>query len=45
MSAARLPGLVLTEHTFAVPLDHSAPDGAQIEVFAREAVASDQAGG
>src|SRR5580692_8036139 len=44
MSAARLPGLVLTEHTFAVPLDHSAPDGARIEVFAREAVASDRAG-
>jgi pimeloyl-ACP methyl ester carboxylesterase len=44
MSAARLPGLVLTEHTFAVPLDHSVPDGRQIEVFAREAVAAGRAG-
>jgi pimeloyl-ACP methyl ester carboxylesterase len=32
----RAPGLCLTEHTFAVPLDHAAPDGEQIEVFARE---------
>jgi pimeloyl-ACP methyl ester carboxylesterase len=32
----RTPGLVLTEHTFEVPLDHSRPDGERIEVFARE---------
>jgi pimeloyl-ACP methyl ester carboxylesterase len=32
----RLPGLVALEHTFEIPLDHSAPDGAKIEVFARE---------
>lgn len=32
----RLPGLVALEHTFELPLDHSAPDGATIEVFARE---------
>ncbi len=30
------PGLVLTEHELAVPLDHSRPDGEQITVFARE---------
>jgi pimeloyl-ACP methyl ester carboxylesterase len=35
----RLPGLVLADHEFAVPLDHSRPDGARITVFAREAVA------
>jgi hypothetical protein len=29
-------GLVLTEHEFLVPLDHSRPDGASIGVFARE---------
>jgi pimeloyl-ACP methyl ester carboxylesterase len=35
----RLPGLLLTEHVFQVPLDHQAPTGEQITVFAREAVA------
>ena len=35
----RLPGLVLTDHEFQVPLDHSRPGGEQIVVFAREAVA------
>ena len=35
----RLPGLLLTEHEFRVPLDHAAPTGEQITVFAREAVA------
>jgi pimeloyl-ACP methyl ester carboxylesterase len=30
------PGLGLTEHEFAVPLDHAAPDGERITVFARE---------
>ena len=30
------PGLVLTEHEFDVPLDHAAPDGERITVFARE---------
>ncbi len=33
---------MLTDHVFAVPLDHDRPDGAQIEVFAREVVAADQ---
>src|SRR6478752_4693388 len=32
----RPPGLVLTEHEFAVPLDHDRPDGERITVFARE---------
>jgi pimeloyl-ACP methyl ester carboxylesterase len=33
----RTPGLVLTEHTLTVPLDHLHPeDGRTIEVFARE---------
>ena len=35
----RLPGLVLTDHEFAVPLDHARPDGERIAVFAREVVA------
>ncbi len=40
MNTFRHPGTVLTDHTFAVPLDHSRPDGEQIEVFAREIVAA-----
>jgi pimeloyl-ACP methyl ester carboxylesterase len=40
----RQPGTVLTDRMFAVPLDHSRPGGEQIEVFAREVVAADQAG-
>lgn len=41
MSAApyRQTGVVLTDRRFSVPLDHDAPDGEQIEVYAREAVA------
>ena len=35
----RLPGLVLTEHEFEVPLDHADPGGEQITLFAREVVA------
>jgi pimeloyl-ACP methyl ester carboxylesterase len=35
-SEVRLPGLVATEHNFEVPLDHQAPDGHRITVFARE---------
>ena len=35
----RLPGLVLTDHEFSVPLDHAKPNGEKITVFAREAVA------
>ncbi len=32
----RVPGLVLVDHEFHVPLDHALPDGEQISVFARE---------
>ena len=39
----RLPGLLLTDHEFQVPIDHSQPDGARLTVFAREAVAPDKA--
>ncbi|MEU8518746.1 alpha/beta fold hydrolase [Streptomyces sp. NBC_01216] len=44
MTSYRLPGLVLTDRRFAVPLDHEDPGGEQIEVFAREAVASGSVG-
>jgi pimeloyl-ACP methyl ester carboxylesterase len=43
MVTYRQPGTVLTERTFSVPLDHSSPNGTQIEVFAREVVAADGA--
>ena len=33
---------MLTDHVFAVPLDHDRSDGEQIEVFAREVVAAGQ---
>jgi pimeloyl-ACP methyl ester carboxylesterase len=36
MPTYRPPGLILTEHEFEVPLDHAAPDGERITVFARE---------
>jgi pimeloyl-ACP methyl ester carboxylesterase len=35
----RLPGMLLTDHRFSIPLNHAAPDGEHIEVFAREVVA------
>jgi pimeloyl-ACP methyl ester carboxylesterase len=35
---------VLTDHVFAVPLDHDAPGGERIEVFAREVVAAGKTG-
>ena len=38
----RLPGLVLTDHEFSVPLDHARPDGESITIFAREAVAPEK---
>ncbi|WP_335936183.1 alpha/beta fold hydrolase [Streptomyces sp. PTD5-9] len=44
MSSYRHPGIVFTDHFFPVPLDHADPDGEQIEIFGREAVASDHAG-
>ena len=39
ISTHRIPGLVLTDHRFAVPLDYAEPDSATIDVRAR-AVAS-----
>jgi pimeloyl-ACP methyl ester carboxylesterase len=44
MTSFRQPGTVLTDHVFAVPRDHSQPDGEQIEIFAREIVGADKAG-
>jgi pimeloyl-ACP methyl ester carboxylesterase len=38
--AYRLPGLLLTDHEFQIPLDHAIPDGEQITVFGRELVAT-----
>ena len=43
MLTYRQPGLVITDHTFSVPLDHAGPDGEQIEVFAREVAAAGKA--
>ena len=34
-----IPGLILTDHRFTVPLDYAYPAGEQITVFAREVVA------
>ncbi|RII09683.1 Proline iminopeptidase [Streptomyces sp. YIM 130001] len=42
MTTYRQPGVVLTDRHFTVPLDHARPDGEQIELYAREAVASDK---
>jgi pimeloyl-ACP methyl ester carboxylesterase len=39
----RQPGVVLTDHTFSVPLDHDDPGGEHLTVYAREAVAARQA--
>jgi pimeloyl-ACP methyl ester carboxylesterase len=36
----RQPGVVLTDHLFQLPLDHAAPQGEKIEVYAREVVAA-----
>jgi pimeloyl-ACP methyl ester carboxylesterase len=40
----KIPGLVYSDHSFAVPLDHRDPDGDTIEVFARAVAAADKAG-
>lgn len=40
----RIPGLVLRDHEFIVPLDHIHPGGEKITVFGREVVAPDQEG-
>lgn len=38
----RLPGLVLTDHEFTLPLDYVQPKGEQIVVYAREVVTPDK---
>src|SRR5215475_3219204 len=43
MSSYRQTGTVLTDHAFAVPLDHDRPEGERIEIFARELAAADRA--
>jgi pimeloyl-ACP methyl ester carboxylesterase len=40
----KIPGMALTDHVFALPLDHWAPDGPGIDVFAREVVSPDHLG-
>src|SRR5262245_8126741 len=37
----RIPGLVVTEHEFEVPLDHASPEGDRLTVFAREVAEPD----
>jgi pimeloyl-ACP methyl ester carboxylesterase len=39
ISTHRLPGLILTDHLYEIPLSHRRPEGEKIEVFAREVVA------
>ncbi|HJW83266.1 MAG TPA: alpha/beta fold hydrolase [Anaerolineae bacterium] len=39
LATHRIPGLVLTDHEFSLPLDHARPGGERIAVFAREVVA------
>ena len=43
MTSYRQPGTILTDHTFLVPVDHGNPEGDQIEVYAREIVATGKA--
>lgn len=43
ISSHHIPGLVMTDHRFTVPLDHSAPTGASIQVFARAVAAPNAA--
>ncbi len=38
----RLPGLILKDHEFSVPLDYTRPDLGTIKVFAREVVAPER---
>ncbi|MEU5085501.1 alpha/beta fold hydrolase [Streptomyces sp. NPDC021356] len=40
----RQPGVVLTDRSFTVPLDHDDPAGETIELYARAVVARDKAG-
>jgi len=45
LATHRPPGLVVTDHMFTVPVDHEAPGGATIELFARELVTPDPGAG
>ncbi len=38
----RVPGIVLTDHEFNVPLDYTRPDGDKIRIFGREVVGRDK---
>jgi pimeloyl-ACP methyl ester carboxylesterase len=42
LATNRIPGLVLTEHEWELPLDHAQPDRESIRVFAREVVAQEK---
>ncbi len=44
LDPVRQPGVIVTNHHFEVPLDHAAPGGEQLTVFARELVALEKAG-
>lgn len=44
MAVYRQPGTVVTDHAFDVPLDHAAPTGERIQVYAREVVAAGREG-
>jgi pimeloyl-ACP methyl ester carboxylesterase len=37
----RIPGLILTDHTFTLPIDYARPDNGTLTVFAREVVSPD----
>ena len=37
----RLPGMLLTDHFFSVPLDHTDPNGESLSVYAREVLTTD----
>ncbi|MEZ4668275.1 MAG: alpha/beta fold hydrolase [Anaerolineae bacterium] len=39
LNTHRIPGLVMLDHQFSLPLDYAQPTGTQISVFARELVA------
>jgi pimeloyl-ACP methyl ester carboxylesterase len=43
MTTYRQPGTVLRDRSFTVPLDHARPGGEQIQLFAREVMATDKA--
>jgi pimeloyl-ACP methyl ester carboxylesterase len=40
MTVYRQPGTVITDHSFALPLDHAEPEGEQIGIYAREVAAA-----